>query len=54
MKKELEFIGGLALPNKFKYCNILHFKGKMRCMTPKTIKIQILYFILNYQTEKKS
>jgi hypothetical protein len=48
MKKEWEFIRGLVLPNKFKYYNILHFKGMMRCMTPKTITIQILYFIINY------
>lgn len=35
VKKEWEFIRGLVLPNKLKYLNILHFKGKMRYMTPK-------------------
>ena len=54
VKKEWEFIRGLVLPNKLKYFNILHFKGKMRYMTPKTIKIQILCFIIYYQFERKS
>jgi len=37
VKKEWEFFRGSVLPNKFKYFNILHFKDKMRFMTPKTI-----------------
>jgi hypothetical protein len=54
VKKKWEFIRGLILPNKLKYFNILHFKGKMRCMTPKTITFQILYFIIKYRSKRKS
>jgi hypothetical protein len=51
VKKEWEFIRGLVFPNKLKYFNILHSKGKIRFMTPTTIKIRILYFIINYESE---
>lgn len=54
MKKEWEFIRGLVLSNKFKYFNILHVKGKKRCMTPEIIKIQIVYFITNNKSKTKS